>query len=61
MCRLHECRAPTPTISLPSSLSPGNAGFTRAAARFGVSESALSHAIRALEKTRSGNTSPTAA
>ncbi len=37
-------------ISVPSSRSPVSEAFTRAAARLGVSQSAMSHTIRALEE-----------
>ena len=42
--------AKTPTTSSPSSLSRKSASFTRAAAKLGVSQSALSHTIRGLEE-----------
>ncbi len=53
MNRIHQCHAKTSTTCLHSLPWHARRSFTRAAAQLGVSQSALSHTIRALE-TRLG-------
>ena len=50
MTGIHECARRTSTTCSPSSPWREERSFTRAAAKLGVSQSALSHTIRALEE-----------